>query len=178
MVRFGVVYAVVVAIVSVLGLAGYAAVRSGAAEPTDLSTQASVLIVGPIAGLVGLGCVIGLLVSTVVWIVSAHRLTAAGPGFAGYGGLVLCFLLIALAYVLPIRVPTVSGAVAVEAALRIGSVVLLITGTLLASARIRRQTGQVTPAGRRTLITSDDWGASKWDPEVLRDIERRRGANG
>jgi hypothetical protein len=24
-------------------------------------------------------------------------------------------------------------------------------------------------------VSSDDWNASKWDPEVLDDIERRRG---
>jgi hypothetical protein len=33
---------------------------------------------------------------------------------------VLCFLLIALAYALPSRLPTLSGAVATEAGLRIG----------------------------------------------------------
>jgi hypothetical protein len=52
-VRFGVVYAVVVALVSGLGLAGYAAVRSGIADPTAVGTQASVLLVGMISGLVG-----------------------------------------------------------------------------------------------------------------------------
>ena len=177
-VRFGVLYAVVVAIVGALSLGGYAAIRSGAADPADLSTQASVLIVGMIAGLVGLVCVIGLLISAVVWVVSVHRLTAAGPGLTGYGGLVGGVLLIALAYVLPSRVPTVSAAVAVDVALRVGAVVLLVAGVLLVRARIRRETGQATLAGKPTLITSDDWDASTWDPEVMRDIDRRRRADG
>jgi hypothetical protein len=52
-VRFGVVYAVLVALVSSLGVAGYAAVRSGVADPTTVGTQASVLLVRMISGLVG-----------------------------------------------------------------------------------------------------------------------------
>ncbi|HET9516465.1 MAG TPA: hypothetical protein VFO77_01935 [Actinoplanes sp.] len=175
-VRFGAVYSVVVALAGGLGLAGYTAVRSGAADPRDLSTQASFLIVGTIIGLVGLVCVIGLLISTVVWMVSAHRLTAAGPGLAGYGGVALCFVLIALAYVLPSRMPTVSGAVATDMALRIGGVILLIAGVLRVRARVRRETGDTALGGRPPLITSGDWDASTWDPEVLRDTDRRRGA--
>jgi hypothetical protein len=173
-VRFGVVYAVVVAMTGAFGFAGYTAVRSGAADPTDVSTQASVLIVGAIAGLVGLVCVAGLLISTVVWIVGAHRMIAAGPGVAGYGCLVLCLLLIGLSYVVPRRVPTLGGAVATEAAMRVGGVVVLIVGVLVVRARIRRRTGQADLGRAPRLITSDDWDASKWDPEVQRDIERRR----
>ena len=175
-VRFGVVYALLVALTSGLGLAGYTAIRSGAADPAELSTQATVLIAGMVAGLVGLVCVIVLLISTAVWIVSAHRLTAAGPGVAGYGGLVVCFLLIALAYLLPGRVPTLGGAVATEAGLRIGGIVLLIAGVFQVRARVRRVTGQANLAARPKLITGDDWDASKWDPEVQRDIDRRRKA--
>jgi hypothetical protein len=55
---------------------------------------------------------------------------------------------------------------------------LLIAGVLLVRARIERETGQATPAGKPTLITSDDWDASTWDPDVLRDIDRRRRADG
>lgn len=177
-VRFGAIYAVLVAAIEALGFAGYTAVRSGAADPAAVSTQASVLIGGAITGLVGLVCVIVLLISTVVWIVSVHRLSAGGPGVAGYGALVLCLLLIALGYVVPPRVPTLGGAVATEAAMRIGGVVVLIAGVLAVRSRIRRQTGQAALAGRPELLTSDDWDASKWDPEVQRDIERRRGATG
>jgi drug/metabolite transporter (DMT)-like permease len=174
-VRFGVLYAVVVAVVGALGFAGYTAIGSGAADPTAVSTQASVLLFGAITGLVGLVCVVVLLISTVVWIVSVHRITRSGPGVVGYNCLSLCVLLIALAYVVPRRVPTLGGAVATEAAMRIGGVVALIAGVLLVRSRIRRRTGQTSLAGRPRLITSDDWGASKWDPEVMRDIERRRG---
>jgi hypothetical protein len=47
----------------------------------------SILIVGAVTGLVALVCVVGLLISMVVWIVSAHRLTAgaqASPATAGW----------------------------------------------------------------------------------------------
>ncbi len=174
-VRFGVVYAVVVALAAALGFAGYTAIRNGLADPSDVSTQASVLLVGAIAGLVGLVCVLGLLISAVVWVVGAHRLTAGGPGVAGYGSLVLCLLLIGSAYVLPRRVPTLGGAVATEAAMRVAGVAILIAGVLVVRARIRRRTGQAGLGRRPALLTSDDWDASKWDPEVMRDIERRRG---
>jgi hypothetical protein len=176
-VRFGVVYAVVVALVSGLGLAGYAAVRSGIADPTAVGTQASVLLVGMISGLVGLVCLLGLLISTVVWIISAHRLTPAGPGLTGYGAAAVGVLLVALAYGLPGRMPTVSGAVVTEAAMRIGGVVVLVAGVVLVRARVRRKTGHVIPAVRPPLVTSDDWDASQWDPEVLRDIDRGRRAD-
>ncbi|MFY1693468.1 hypothetical protein [Plantactinospora sp. WMMB782] len=174
-VRFSVVYAVVVATVNALGAAGFATIRGGAAQPTELNGSA--LIVAAFGGLVALVCLLGLLISTVVWIVSAHRLTPAGPGLAGYGGLVLCLLLVASAFVLPLRMPTVGGAVAVDAGLRIGGVLVLVGGVLLARAQIRRRSGQPTLAGRPALVSTDDWDASKWDPEVLRDIERRRGSD-
>jgi len=173
-VRFGVGYALVVVIASLLGLAGYTVIRSGAADPSALGTQASVLIGVAVVGLVSLACVLGLLISTVVWLVSAHRLLDGGPGFAGYGGLAACAALIALAYVLPIRMATVGAAGAAEAALRIGGVVLLIAGVLGVRARARRETGLSLPGGRPAMVTSDDWDASTWDPEVHRDIERRR----
>lgn len=52
-VRFGVIYAVVVTAVGALSVAGYAAIRSGAADPTEVGTQASVLIVGAVTGMWG-----------------------------------------------------------------------------------------------------------------------------
>ena len=179
-VRFGVAYAVLVAIADVLG---YAAIRGGVTAPRELDSQASVVatstivIVSTTLGLVALACVIGLLVSTVVWIVSAHRLTRGGPGLAGYGGLLLGVLLIASAYVLPGQVPTLSGAAVAEVALRIGGVVALVAGVLLGRARVRREAGSDEPVGRPTLVTSADWDAATWDPEVLRDIDRKRGTS-
>jgi hypothetical protein len=63
-------------------------------------------------------------------------------------------------------------------ALRVGGILVLIAGVVAARARIGRATGHPGLAARPQLITSDDWDASKWDPEVLRDIERRRGPGG
>lgn len=176
-VRFGVVYAATVAILNALALAGYAAVRSGAADPAQVGTQASVLLGGLVVGLILLICGLSLLISTVVWIVSAHRLSPAGPGLAGYGGLAVCVLLTALGYVLPGQMPSLNAAAATEAALRVGAAAALVAGVLLARARIRRETGHPLPASRKPVLTSDDWDASKWDPEVQRDIDRRRGAD-
>jgi hypothetical protein len=176
-VRFGVVYAATVAILNVLALAGYAAIRGGAADPAQVGTQASVLLGGLVVGLILLICGLSLLISTVVWIVSAHRLRPAGPGLTGYGGLAVCVLLTALGSVLPGQVSSVNAAAAVESALRIGGAVALVAGVLLTRAGIRRETGHPIPAPGRTLITSDDWDASKWDPQVQRDIDRRRGAD-
>jgi hypothetical protein len=175
-VRFSVGYALIVVVASLLGLAGYTAIRSGAADPAAVGTQASVLIGVAVAGLVSLVCVLGLLISTVVWLVSAHRLLDGGPGLAGYGGVAACVVLIGLAYALPIRMATVGAAGAAEAALRIGGVVLLIAGVLGVRARARRETGLSLP-GRPAMLTSDDWDASAWDPQVHRDIERRRKPN-
>jgi len=177
-VRFGVVYAVVVAMAGALSFGGYTAISSGAADPANLGTQASVLIGTMVAGLVGLVCVIGLLISTVVWLVSVHRLRAGGPGLIGYGGLAGAVLLIAVAYLLPGRMPTVSAAVAADVALRVGAVILLVAGVLQVRARVGRETGRAHLTGKPTLITSADWDASTWDPEVMRDIDRRRRTDG
>ena len=174
-VSFAVAYAVVVVVTAVLGLVGYAAVRG---SQVDAGVQASVLLTGLVAGVVGLACVLGLLICSVVWVVSAHRLTPAGPGFAGYGALAVAVVLLALAYVLPALAATVDGAVATEAALRIGGVAVLAAGVLVARARIGRVIGQVVPEGPQSLLTREDWDASAWDPEVLRDIERERRARG
>jgi hypothetical protein len=44
-------------------------------------------------------------------------------------------------------------------------------------SQARRETGLEIAARRRTMqVSTDDWNASKWDPEVLGDIERRRGS--
>jgi hypothetical protein len=175
-IRFGVVYAFVVVVTSALGLAGYSAIRSGAADPTAFGTQASVLIGAAVTGLVALVCILGLAISAVVWIVSAHRLRAAGPGFPGYASAALGLILTVLAYVVPAGVPSVNGAVLTEAALRIGAVAVLIAGVVVVRGQVQRATGQQIPGRRPRMATSEDWDASKWDPEVMRDIERRRGS--
>ncbi|GIE95319.1 hypothetical protein [Paractinoplanes rishiriensis] len=174
-IRSGAVYAVLVAAGTALGLAGYTAIRSGAADPAELSTQATVVIVGLVAGFIGLICLLVLLISTVTWVISAHRLAGGGPGPAGYGGVAAFVLLTGLSYVLPGAVPGLVPSVLTEAALRIGGLLLLIAGVVAAGRRVREVTGLPTLAARpQTLIQADDWDASKWDPDVHRDIERRR----
>ncbi|MGK5683026.1 hypothetical protein [Actinoplanes sp. URMC 104] len=174
--RFGAAYAIAVVVVNALALAGLTAVSNGAVDPTAVGTQASVLIGGAVAGTVTLVCVICLLISTVVWLVSAHRLSAAGPGPIGYGALAAGVVLTVLAYVVPGRMPTVATTAAAEIALRVGGVAVLLAGVAAVRARLRRETGHELPAATPPLVTADDWDASKWDPEVLRDIERRRKA--
>ncbi|HEY0536564.1 MAG TPA: hypothetical protein VGD29_33680 [Actinoplanes sp.] len=176
MIRFGAVYAFVVVATAALGLAGYAAIHSGAADPASVGTQASVLLGATITGLVDLVCRMVLIVSTIVWIVSAHRLRPAGPGILGYLAMTAFLLLVGLTYLLPVRVSSVNGSIVVQAALDVAGIVILIAGVILVRSRIRTETGLEIPSRHRTMqVSSDDWNASKWDPEVLGDIERRRG---
>jgi hypothetical protein len=175
-IRFGAVYAFVVVATAALGLAGYAAIHSGAADPASVGTQASVLLGATITGLVDLVCRMVLIVSTIVWIVSAHRLRPAGPGILGYLAMTAFLLLVGLTYLLPVRVSSVNGSIVVQAALDVAGIVILIAGVILVRSRIRTETGLEIPSRHRTMqVSSDDWNASKWDPEVLGDIERRRG---
>jgi hypothetical protein len=176
-IRFGAVYAFVVVAVAALGLAGYAAIRSGAADPTSVGTQASVLLGATVTGMAGLICILCLMISTVVWIVSAHRLRPVGPGVPGYVAMAVSLLLIGLAYLLPDRVASLNGAILTEAAMRVAGIAALIAGVVVVRAQVRKQTGLEIPDGRRSMqVSSDDWNASKWDPEVLGEIERRRGS--
>jgi magnesium-transporting ATPase (P-type) len=176
-IRFAIGYTVVAVAVSALALAGYAAIRSGAADPTSIGTQASVALGTTVTGLIALVCVIGLLVSVIVWIVSAHRLRPEGPGVLGYVAMTLTLVLLGLAYVVPPRVPSLNAAVLTEVALRVAAAVVLVAGVMLVRSSVRDQTGLEIPARTRTMqVSSDDWNASKWDPDVLDEIDRRRGS--
>jgi hypothetical protein len=89
----------------------------------------------------------------------------------------VCLLLVGLAYVVPAQMATVDGAVATETAMRVGGIAALIAGVVVVRSRIRRATGLALSGGRPTMqVSSDDWNASRWDPDVLDDIERRRGS--
>ncbi|HWS33003.1 MAG TPA: hypothetical protein VN408_09705 [Actinoplanes sp.] len=161
-IRFSIGYLVAVLLSAGLGLAGVAALRSGAIDPLSPGTRAWYLLGGLVIGLIMAICVIGLLVSTVVWIISAHQVTPSGPGAAGYGGLALAVLLAA------------GGVVFDSALVQIAGWIALLAGVFLARARIRRVTGRPDLGGRRLpTVTSDDWDASKWDPDVVKEIERR-----
>ncbi|GIE91829.1 hypothetical protein [Actinoplanes regularis] len=167
MIRFSAGYLVVSVLTTVLILAGVAALRSGAADPLSVGTQASFAITNLVLGSAMLICVLGLLVSTIVWVVSAHRATPTGPGATGYGGLLLAVPLIALSHLL-------TAPALVLGALRLGAWAALLAGVVTTRARIRRETGRPDLGGRRKpIVTSDDWDASRWDPEVQLDIERR-----
>jgi hypothetical protein len=166
-IRFSIAFLVIALLSAGLVLAGVNAIQSGAADPNSPGTQATLVLGILILGLVTWVCIIGLLISTLVWIVSAHKVSPTGPGAAGYGGLFVTLLLISLSYLLPVTQLAASG-------LRLGGWAALIAGVVLARARIRRETGRPGLGGRpSTILQSDDWDASKWDPEVHRDIERR-----
>lgn len=161
-IRFSIGYLVAVLMAAGLNLAGVTALRSGAVDPLSPGTRAWYLLGSLAIGLVMTVCVIGLLVSAVVWIISAHQVTPSGPGAVGYGGLALAVLLAA------------AGVLFGSALLQIAGWIALLAGVFLARARIRRLTGRPDLGGRRLpTVTSDDWDASIWDPEVVQDIERR-----
>ncbi|GAA4928271.1 hypothetical protein [Actinoplanes utahensis] len=143
------------------------AVLGSGADPATPGTQSGVLIGMMALGLVTWVCVIGLLISTIVWIISAHRVSPSGPGLAGYGGLFVTLLLISLSYLLALPGVVLAG-------LRLAGWLALIAGVVATRTRVRRETGRADLGGSsRSIVTSEDWDASKWDPEVHRDIERR-----
>jgi hypothetical protein len=139
-VRFGAIYAVVVA-------AG--------------------LFTGTVTGIAGVICLAGLLISTLVWIVTARGLTAVGPGAAGYGGVLVWFLLTVPAYVVPWQLPAPA-----VAAMRIVGVAVLLAGVLSARSRLRREAARDDLATELELVTG---AAARWDPKIQRDMDRRRG---
>ncbi|MEV0901882.1 hypothetical protein [Actinoplanes sp. NPDC049802] len=166
-IRFAVIYMVCAVATTVLAVAGAQALVDGATDPDGVGAMGFLVILAMIGGFVALVCLIGLVVSTVVWIISAHRVTDAGPGVAGYTSLFLALLMITLSYVLPVYVD--HG----NTGLRFGGLIVLIAGVRLTRGRVRRLLDMPIPAGRPSLVTSDDWKAEEWDPEVLREIERR-----
>lgn len=173
LIRYSEAYAVLVVIVNGLGLFGLTEFTSGAGNPTLMSSQTTLAVIGTVAGFASLVCAFGLLISTVVWIISAHKERPSGPSFAGYGALVVCIALIAFAYVFPEDVSTGTAAAATELTMRVVGAVVLILGVRSVRSGISRRTGQpMRPS--TSMVTTEDWDASQWDPEVLRDIERRR----
>jgi hypothetical protein len=154
-IRFSIAFLVVLLLSVGLVLGGVTAVQN-AADPTDLLSSAPLLLTVVILGFV-----------TFVSIVSAHKVSPTGPGMAGYGGLFVALLLIGLSYLLALTL-------LLQAGFRIGACAALVAGVVVTRARIRRETGRADLGGRpSTILQSDDWDASKWDPEVHRDIERR-----
>ncbi|GAA0423320.1 hypothetical protein Aca07nite_23410 [Actinoplanes capillaceus] len=167
-IRFAVTYIIVAVATAVLASVGADALVRGATDPTGVGPMGFMVVFAMIAGFLALVCLIGLVVCTIVWIVSAHRVTDAGPGIAGYSALFLTLALITASYVLS----GLPNAYAVTG-LRFGGLIVLIIGVVLTRNRIRRLTDMPIPSGKKSLITEEDWKASEWDPEVQREIERR-----
>ncbi|BEL12400.1 hypothetical protein Q0Z83_105910 [Actinoplanes sichuanensis] len=166
-IRFSIGFLVIVLITAGFVLAGTNAVQRGTVDLSYPGTQAGLVLAMSALGLLTWVCLVGLLISTIVWIVSAHKVSPTGPGAAGYGGLFATLMLFSLSYLLPLTLLAGAG-------LRLLGWAALIAGVVLTRARIRRETGRPDLGGRpRTILSSDDWDASKWDPEVHRDIERR-----
>ncbi|MEU4164680.1 hypothetical protein [Actinoplanes sp. NPDC026670] len=166
-IRFSVGFLVIVLLTAGFVLVGVNAVSRGTVDLSYPGTQAGLVLAMSALGLLTWVCLVGLLISAIVWIVSAHKVSPTGPGATGYGGLFAILLLISLSYLLPVTLLA-------DAGLRLLGWVALIAGVVLTRARIRRETGRPDLGGRtRTILRSDDWDASKWDPEVHRDIERR-----
>jgi hypothetical protein len=177
-VGFAVAYAVVVVV---------AAVFAGTLADVPRAMQSpAALVTMVVFGLVGLGVVLGILISVAVWIWAAVQQTrehgAPALGHLGFWGIGAFAVLYVLGYVVPGGVYAVAGT-------RVLASVLLIAGVLHTRAWLRRRSHGDRPyaADRYSLVTggdpaaplsaqptADDWNASQWDPEVLKDIERRR----
>jgi hypothetical protein len=168
-IRFAVTFAVVVLAVVAVSYARLTAIRGDSVE-----TRAGFALTTLALGFIGWVGILGMLVSTVVWIVSAHRLTRRGPGVVGYGALAGFLVLFSLSYLLPSRLPTLALTGAAELVLRLGGLAVLIGGVLLVRTRLQVSTGRAIPATRPPIVSRDDWNASQWDPEVQRDIAQRR----
>lgn len=177
-VGFAVAYAVVVVAAAVFAV-------TLANVPRPLQAHA-VVAVGLIIGFIGLAAVLGILISVAFWIWVAIRQTrehgAPAYGHLGFWGVGAFLVLFAVGYVSP-------GGVYVVAAERVFASALLIAGVLHTRAWLRRRTNPDRPyaADRYSLVTggdpasplaaqptAEDWNASLWDPDVLKDIERRR----
>ena len=177
-VAFAVAYAVVV-----LAAAVFADTLTGVLRPLRAN---AVVVAGAIIGVIGLGMVLGIVISVAYWIWAAIQQTrehgAPAYGHLGFWGAGAFVVLYALGYVVP-------GGLYVAAAVRVLASALLIAGVLHTRAWLRRRSDPDRPyaADRYSLVTggdpasplaaqptAEDWDASLWDPDVLKDIERRR----
>jgi hypothetical protein len=142
-----------------------AASAMAAAAPAVRGSVAGVswLTIGTaVVGLIALGSLVGLIVSAAVWAVAAHRLTrvhgSPAYGHRGFWGLgSYAVALVASFLILP-------------AALRTAGTIALAAGMWHTLAWMRRQAGPGPEPGE-----AGDWDAGVWDPQVLDEIERRRG---
>ncbi|GIJ72254.1 hypothetical protein [Virgisporangium ochraceum] len=169
--------------VAVLGSAVYVDAVDAAPAPRMVTAMTGV---GVGLGLLVLGTLLGLAITVPFWVWQAVRQTrehgSPGHGHLGYWGVGAFLVLFAAGFVVP-------GGVYAAAAPRVLGSALLVAGVLHTRAWVRGRTAPDRPyaADRYDLVsggdtssplaaqpTADDWNAAQWDPDVDRQIERRR----
>ncbi|GAA2893671.1 hypothetical protein Acy02nite_27730 [Actinoplanes cyaneus] len=171
-IRFAVAYAVAAA--AVVPLFAWAT-----RKPVDeVTVAAATVIANLVISALLLGGLLGLLVCAVVWLVQTARLAYGSPptGHLGYWGCAAFGVLFVAAYVPPPGL-RLADALLLAAGERLLGVILLIAGVVHTRRWIRRRAGTPVPARAggfpSSRPTAEDWSTG-WDPEVERDIERRR----
>ncbi|MFI1990285.1 hypothetical protein [Actinoplanes sp. NPDC020271] len=171
-IRFAIAYA----LVAVLVVPSFAwATRNPVGGVT---VAAAVVIVGIVLSALLLGALLGLVVCAVVWLVQTARPAYGSPsaGHLGYWGIGAFVLLFAAAYVRPGGL-RLADALLLAAGERLLGVILLIAGVAHTRRWIRRRSGTDVPVEAQGVmsgqVTAEGWSTG-WDPDVARDIERRR----
>jgi hypothetical protein len=144
-------------------------------------------------GWVALGVVLAQFLQSLGWLWQTVRMSAEyGSPSGGHLGIWMwaVFLVLLVAGFLAGLLPgSTVVALWVQAGLRLAGSIALILGLRHTRAWFReRATPGAAPADlvsgadpfrpAAPIPTSDDWNASAWDPEVHREIERRRGRGG
>ncbi|MGC4856760.1 hypothetical protein ACLQ24_26170 [Micromonospora sp. DT4] len=188
---FAILYALAAIAAAVLGSAPSDRARPLPLPPAGAGTAIGVVL----ANLILLVAIIGLGVSGLIWgrgtrqIAEAHG--SSGRSYSRHWGLRVfssCLVLsTAMAWLATNR--TAPAVLFGQAALRALGAAALIGGVLHSRRRVLRLVAQVDRviAGHYSPVagqdpawplsptpTSEDWNASQWDPDVLRDIEARR----
>jgi hypothetical protein len=168
---------------AVLGSAVYVDAVDAAFVPRMVTAMTGV---GVGLGLLVLGTLLGLAITVPFWVWQAVRQTrehgSPDYGHLGYWGVGAFLVLFVVGFVVP-------GGVYAAVAPRVLGSALLVAGVLHTRAWVRGRTAPDRPyaADRYDLVsggdassplaaqpTADDWNAAQWDPDVDRQIERRR----
>jgi hypothetical protein len=175
-------------------LAGSLADLTAATDDADPAARAGLALGAMVLGLLALGSMLGLLISWLFWWRSARRLGRAygvpAYGHLGYWGAGLFAAALVASYLYPALLDDTTDALLVQAGMRLAGVVVLVAGVVHTRAWLRKHGGddfRPYAADRYSLVTggdpvspisaqptADDWDASSWDPDVQRDIDRRR----
>ncbi|MDG4838552.1 hypothetical protein O7631_18730 [Micromonospora sp. WMMD967] len=188
MIGIAIVYAIAAIAVAVFGTLGD---RGG--PPSSSSTAAALGYL--LANLTLIAAIIGLVVSGLIWGRGTRQLAEAhgssGRSYSRHWGIrvfsTCLFVSAAVAWLASDR--SAPAVLFGQAALRTLGAAALVGGVLHSRARVLRLiadvdrivaghyppvTGQDRGWPLSPTPTSDDWNASQWDPDVLRDIESRR----